>query len=181
MNLKKLLSGNAEQLLTSKDYRIAAQLRVHAGRLLIFTTPLIALGALLNTPALAIPALYIPSALTFPQLNYLLLKTVPRTNQSRLSALKTLMFNPLIGIILMLFCGEIFYALFDRPNWSERHQGLLRHELHFQATHYWYLVLFGVGMTVLCGWLALTLMKGRRTQAMQRIAAHLTAQEADNA
>lgn len=181
MNLKKILSGNTEQLLTAKDYRVVSQLRVHAGRLLLFTSPLIAVGAVLNTPAIAIPALYIPAALTFPKINYFLMKSVPQNDQSSFSLIKKLLFSPAIGFILLFFGGAIYEALFNRPNWSERHQGLLRHELQFQSTHYWYLVLFGLGMTALCGWLALTLMKGKRTQAMQRIAQHLAAQEADNA
>lgn len=181
MNLKKLLSGNTEQLLTAKDYRVTSQLRVHAGRLLIFASPLVAVGAVLNSPILMLPALYIPAALTVPYINYFLMKTVPQGGQSGFGSIKNLLFNPMIGIILFIFGGAIYEVLFNRPNWSERHQGLLRHELQFQATHYWMLVVFGIAMTGVCGWLALTLMKGRRTQAMQRIATHLATQEADNA
>jgi hypothetical protein len=182
MNLKKMLSGNTEQLLTAKDYRIASQLRVHAGKMLLFTTPLVTLGAVTNWPGLMIPAFYIPAAILIPPINFFLMKTVPQNGKKPLgSTLKKLLFSPFLGIVAVIFGGGIYEALFARSTqyqmqrWSESTAG------HFQAAHGWTLIVAGLVMTGVCAWLSYTLMRGKRTQSMQRIAAHLAAQEAENA
>lgn len=181
MNLKKLLNGNADQLLTSQDYRIASQLRRHAGKMLLLTTPLVAIGAIINSPGLMIPALYIPSALLIPPINYFLMKTVPAGNKSVFGTMKNALFNPVIGIGLLIFSGAIYEAIFSHASYYARHHGMLGHELRFQAHNGWTLVVAGLAMTAVCGWLSYTLARGKRTQSMQRIAQHLAIQEAENA
>ena len=187
MNLKKMLIGNTEQLLTAKDYRIASQMRVHAGKMLMGLTPLVAIGALINEPALMIPAFYLPAALLLPPINFLLLKSVPTGKPSfmNLFKAKNWLLNPVVGLLsalalFLMYKVGIFGNHFNH-NYYARHHGLLGHELRFQAAHPWTLIVAGLAMTGVCAWLSWTLMKGRRTQSMQRIAQHLAIQEAENA
>ena len=188
MNLKKMLTGNTEQLLTAKDYRVASQLRMHAGKTLMGLTPLVAIGAFFNMPLLMIPAFYVPAAILIPPINFLLLKGVTADKPSfmNLFKAKNWMLNPVTGLLaaaalFVMYKSGMFGQHFAHANWYARHHGMLGHELRYQAKHYWDLVALGISMTAVCGWLSWTLMKGRRTQSMQRIAAHLAAQEAENA
>lgn len=183
MNLKQMLNGgNQEQLLTAKDYRIASQMRVHAGKMLVGLTPLVALGAVTNLPVMMIPAFYIPTALLIPQLNYFLLKSVPKTGkQPFLARLNKGLFSNILGIGLIIAGVAIYDTFFNHPTHYQRNHGFSGMEFHFQASHGWTLIVAGLAMTGICAWLSFTLMKGRRTQSMQRIAQHLAAQEAENA
>ncbi len=192
-SLKKMLMGSDTQLLTAKDYRVASQLRIHAGKMLMGATPLIALGAFCNLPILMIPAFYVPAALAIPPINFLLLRTVPTGKTSSLAKAKKWLFSPVIGgvsLILLfimyksgLFGSQTNWFFGASPNsgYYAQHHGMAGHELRFQAKHYWDLVMFGLGMTGLCAGITWTLLKGRRTQSMQRIAQHLAIQEAENA
>lgn len=183
MNLKKLLNGNADQLLTSQDYRIASQLRVHAGKLLMWTTPLVAIGAVTNSPVPMIPALYIPSALLIPPINYFLMKSVPKGAGVKV---KNWLFNPVIGIGVLLVASQLYHLFFAGADITaayarEHGMHMLYHQLKFQSEHHVEFLVLGLVMAVICGWLSYTLALGRRTQSMQRIAQHLAIQEAENA
>lgn len=183
MNLKQMLNGDATQLLTAKDYRVASQMRIHAGKTLLGLTPLVAIGAFTNLPILMIPAFYIPTALLIPQINYFLLKSVPQTGKkSRFSAFLGSK-KAWIGILLLSVPGYFILSATVFPHFShyQRHHGFSALEYHTQMADGGTFIVAGLLMTGVCAWLSWTLMKGRRTQSMQRIAAHLAAQEAENA
>ena len=182
-SLKTILTALAgrSECLTAQDYRVHAGLRVHAGKMLLYTTPLVALGAVTNAPGLMIPAFYMPTALAIPAINYFLLKTVPQPGRSHFFAMKKLLFSPLVGIILLIFGGAIYEGLFSHPSFYQKHHGFAWAEHQFQQHYGWTLIVAGLLMTGVCVWLSFTLIKGRRTQSMQRIALHLAAQEAENA
>ena len=188
MNLKKLLHGNSDQLLTARDYRIASQMRVHAGKMLLTLTPLVAIGAVLQMPLLMIPALYMPTALLIPPINFGLLKTVSLANGKNGTGRGAALFRKRrktfwIASSLLAIPGYFILSAIFFPHLSfyQKHHGWSGHEYQFQQHHGWTLTVAGLLMTGVCVWLSFTLIQGRRTQSMQRIALHLAAQEAENA
>ena len=172
MNLKKLLGNNDEQLLTAKQYRISTALRIRAGQSLTVLAPLAAIGAVTNDPALMIPALYIVVAQGH---SWQWLKAP----MVRLSGSKH--FWRSLGI----FAG-IYAAYWLVPTgWFMKtgpYHPYIRHAARVIAGEYQLtLLVVGLTLSVLMGGLSYLWMKGGKTQAMQRIAAHLAAQEAENA
>ncbi|MDA8376537.1 MAG: hypothetical protein M0Z50_05700 [Planctomycetia bacterium] len=202
MNLKKLLHGDDQQFLTSKDYRVASQLRIRSGQALAVFAPLVALGAVINSPFLMIPGLYVPTAIALPPLaekahKILTASSVPFVMALwlGLALIAQLAHSTVVTVagakhfwrdvstLAAVFAGTgIYEKFFVHYSWSHRHNaGILRHQLHFQSHYGWTLIVAGLAMTGICAWLSFTLMKGRRTQSMQRIAQHLAIQEAENA
>lgn len=137
-------------------------------------TPLVAVGAVINSPVLMIPALYIPTALVIPRINYLFMKLAKKGNFFLHAA-------EFAGVFIAIAIYEKVSGAGETMAYAREHgMHMLYHQLHYQAQNGWALVIGGLAMTGICAWLAYTLMKGKRTQSMQRIALHLSEQESIN-
>ncbi|MBU2766233.1 hypothetical protein HAP94_08485 [Acidithiobacillus ferrivorans] len=199
MNLKKLLHSSDDHQLSSAEYRVEHQLRVRAGQALAFFSPFVAIGAVSDSPLLMIPGLFVPTAIALPVLAEKAHKVLTKSGIEFVMAiwLVLALVSQLARSVLVRLSGarhfwrdvitlaggfsgaaiyEKFFASetqYEAQRWSTSQAGL------FQAHHGWTLVVAGLAMTGVCAWLSHTFMKGRRTQSLQRIAAHLAAQEAE--
>ncbi|MBU2857800.1 hypothetical protein HF289_13270 [Acidithiobacillus ferrooxidans] len=198
MNLKDMLMKENGVSLTAREYRIGSQYRIRAGQALALFTPLVAIGAVSNSPLLMIPALYVPAAIALPELAAKTQKTMTAAGVPFVVAIWVILafVAHLLSIPLGRLAGakhfwrdaitlaafflgvEMYHKLVVHYSWYMQHHGMIGHELRFEAHYGWTLVVIGLAMTGVCAWLSYTFMKGRRTQSMQRIAAHLAQQEA---
>lgn len=175
MNLKNMLGGgNDKNLLTAKDYRIGAALRIRAGQALTVLAPLAAMGSVFNDPTLAVPALYVTAA-------YGSGIEVFKAPFVRLAGSKH--FWRTLGISAAIFAAwelwPIVYSWFATPNpYAPYVRAAARHTA---AEYQFWLLVVGLTLSAGMGVLSFLFMKGGRTQSMQRIAQHLAQQEAENA